>query len=95
MTRVQYFIGAVTVAAVLASTGGCASWGDKQKKGAGVGAHTSEVFTTAQHPGGQWRRGSATATGQLAAVISLGGDAVPRNGTGPGRPRPGRREAGP
>jgi outer membrane protein OmpA-like peptidoglycan-associated protein len=31
-------VAAVTVAVVLASTCGCASWGDKQKKGAGVGA---------------------------------------------------------
>jgi outer membrane protein OmpA-like peptidoglycan-associated protein len=32
------YIAAVTIAAVLGSTYGCASWGDKQKKGAGVGA---------------------------------------------------------
>ena len=38
MKRINYFIVAGTVVAVLASTPGCASWGDKQKKGAGVGA---------------------------------------------------------
>jgi outer membrane protein OmpA-like peptidoglycan-associated protein/AmiR/NasT family two-component response regulator len=38
MKGVNYVIGAVTVAAVLASAAGCASWGDKQKKGTGIGA---------------------------------------------------------
>ena len=38
MKRVNYVIGAVTVAVVLAGASGCASWGDKQKKGTGIGA---------------------------------------------------------
>jgi outer membrane protein OmpA-like peptidoglycan-associated protein len=38
MTRANELVAAVAAAVVLASTSGCASWGDKQKKGAGIGA---------------------------------------------------------
>lgn len=38
MKRVNDLVAALTIALVLASASGCASWGDKQKKGTGIGA---------------------------------------------------------
>jgi len=72
MRRVDYFIAAVTVAAVLACTG-CASWGDKQKKGAGIGAAGGGVVgAVIGHKTGSTARGAiigAVVGGVAGAVI--------------------------
>jgi outer membrane protein OmpA-like peptidoglycan-associated protein len=73
MTRVRYFLVAVTVAAVLATTAGCASWGDKQKKGAGIGAAGGGVVgAVVGHKTGSTARGAiigAVVGGVAGALI--------------------------
>ena len=72
MRRVDYFITAATVAAVVASTG-CASWGDKQKKGAGIGAAGGGVVgAVIGHKTGSTARGAiigAVVGGVAGALI--------------------------
>ena len=72
MRRVDYFIVAMTVAA-LASTGGCASWGDKQKMGAGIGAAGGGVGgAVVGHKTGSTARGAiigAVVGGVAGAII--------------------------
>lgn len=73
MKRVNNLIAAVTVAVVLASTLGCASWGDKQKKGAGIGAAGGGVLgAIIGHKTGSTARGAiigAVVGGAAGAVI--------------------------
>jgi outer membrane protein OmpA-like peptidoglycan-associated protein len=72
MKRVDYFITAATVAAVVASSG-CASWGDKQKKGAGIGAAGGGVVgAVIGHKTGSTARGAiigAVVGGVAGALI--------------------------
>jgi outer membrane protein OmpA-like peptidoglycan-associated protein len=72
MKRVDHFITAATVAAVVASTG-CASWGDKQKKGAGIGAAGGGVVgAVVGHKTGSTARGAiigAVVGGVAGALI--------------------------
>ncbi len=73
MKRVNYFIVAGTVAAVLASTPGCASWGDKQKKGTVIGAGGGGVLgAIIGHKTGSTARGAiigAVVGGAAGALI--------------------------
>ncbi len=63
----------VTVAVVLASTVGCASWGDKQKKGTGIGAAGGGVVgAIIGHKTGSTARGAiigAVVGGAAGAII--------------------------
>jgi outer membrane protein OmpA-like peptidoglycan-associated protein len=72
MKRASYIIAAVTVAVVLA-TSGCASWGDKQKKGAGIGAAGGGVLgAIIGHKTGSTARGAiigAAVGGAAGAII--------------------------
>jgi outer membrane protein OmpA-like peptidoglycan-associated protein len=72
MKRVDYLITAATVAAVVASSG-CASWGDKQKKGAGIGAAGGGVVgAVIGHKTGSTARGAiigAVVGGVAGALI--------------------------
>lgn len=76
MRRVYYFVAVVTVAAaVLASSVGCASWGDKQKKGTGIGAAGGGVVgAVIGHKTG------STARGAIIGTV-VGGALVPSSGT--------------
>lgn len=73
MKRANYVVAAVTVAVVLASTAGCASWGDKQKKGAGIGAAGGGVVgAIIGHKTGSTARGAiigAVVGGAAGAII--------------------------
>jgi outer membrane protein OmpA-like peptidoglycan-associated protein len=73
MKRANDLIAAVTVAVVLASTSGCASWGDKQKKGAGIGAAGGGVLgAIIGHKTGSTARGAiigAVVGGAAGTVI--------------------------
>jgi outer membrane protein OmpA-like peptidoglycan-associated protein len=73
MKRANYLLAAVTVAVVLASTSGCASWGDKQKKGAGIGAAGGGVLgAIIGHKTGSTARGAiigAAVGGAAGAII--------------------------
>lgn len=73
MKRGNHLIAAVTVAVVLASTSGCASWGDNQKKGAGIGAAGGGVLgAIIGHKTGSTARGAiigAVVGGAAGAVI--------------------------
>lgn len=74
MRRVYYFVAVVTVAAaVLASSVGCASWGDKQKKGTGIGAAGGGVVgAVIGHKTGSTARGAiigAVVGGVAGALI--------------------------
>lgn len=73
MKRATYLVAAVTVAVVLASTSGCASWGDKQKKGAGIGAAGGGVVgAIIGHKTGSTARGAiigAVVGGAAGAII--------------------------
>lgn len=74
MRRVYYFVAVVTVAAaVLASSVGCASWGDKQKKGTGIGAAGGGVVGGAVigHKTGSTARGAI-----IGAVVGGGAGAL-------------------
>lgn len=72
MKRVNCSVVVLAVAAVLASTG-CASWGDKQKKGAGIGAAGgAAVGAIIGHKTGSTARGAiigAAVGGAAGAVI--------------------------
>lgn len=73
MKRANDLIAAVTVVLVLTSTFGCASWGDKQKKGAGIGAAGGGVLgAIIGHKTGSTARGAiigAVVGGAAGAVI--------------------------
>jgi outer membrane protein OmpA-like peptidoglycan-associated protein len=73
MKRTNDLIAAVTVAVVLASSSGCASWGDKQKKGAGIGAAGGGVLgAIIGHKTGSTARGAiigAVVGGAAGAII--------------------------
>jgi outer membrane protein OmpA-like peptidoglycan-associated protein len=73
MKRASVLIAAVTVAVVLAGTSGCASWGDKQKKGAGIGAAGGgAVGALIGHKTGSTARGAiigAVVGGAAGAII--------------------------
>lgn len=73
MKRVSEVVATVTVAVVLASAAGCASWGDKQKKGAGIGAAGGAVVgAIIGHKTGSTARGAiigAAVGGAAGAVI--------------------------
>ncbi len=73
MKRANHTIAAVIVAAVLASTVGCASWGDKQKKGTGIGAAGGGVVgAVIGHKTGSTARGAiigAAVGGAAGALI--------------------------
>jgi outer membrane protein OmpA-like peptidoglycan-associated protein len=74
MKRVDYFITAATVAAVVASSG-CASWGDKQKKGAGIGAAGGGVVgAVIGHKTGSTARGAIIGAGGGGVAGALIGD---------------------
>ncbi|MEO5762946.1 MAG: OmpA family protein [Vicinamibacteria bacterium] len=79
MKRIDCFIAAGTVVAVLATTPGCASWGDKQKKGAGVGAAGGGVLgAIIGHKTGSTARGAiigAAVGGAAGALIGRRMDA--------------------
>jgi len=73
MRRANTLIVAVSIAVVLASTSGCASWGDKQKKGAGIGAAGGGVVgAIVGHKTGSTARGAiigAVVGGAAGAII--------------------------
>lgn len=73
MRRVDDLIAAGTIAVLLASTSGCASWGDKQKKGAGIGAAGGGVVgAIIGHKTGSTVRGAiigAAVGGAAGAII--------------------------
>jgi outer membrane protein OmpA-like peptidoglycan-associated protein len=73
MKRVYGLIAVVTVAVVLTSTAGCASWGDKQKKGTAIGAAGGgAVGAIIGHQTGSTARGAiigAVVGGAAGAVI--------------------------
>jgi len=73
MKRVHGLMAVVTVAVVLASTSGCASWGDKQKRGAGIGAAGGGVLgAIIGHKTGSTARGAiigAVVGGAAGAII--------------------------
>lgn len=73
MKRANHTIAAVIVAAVLASSAGCASWGDKQKKGTGIGAAGGGVVgAVIGHKTGSTARGAiigAAVGGAAGALI--------------------------
>ena len=73
MKRTKCVVAAATVVAVLALTSGCASWGDKQKKGAGIGtAGGALVGAIIGHKTGSTARGAiigAVVGGAAGAVI--------------------------
>lgn len=73
MKRANYVVAAVTAAVVLGSTAGCASWGDKQKKGAGIGAAGGGlVGAIIGHKTGSTARGAiigAVVGGAAGAII--------------------------
>ena len=73
MKHAGYVVAALTVALVLASTSGCASWGDKQKKGAGIGAGGGGVLgAIIGHKTGSTARGAiigAVVGGAAGAII--------------------------
>lgn len=72
MKRLEYFVAAATVAALLASAGGCASWGDKQKKGTGIGgAGGAVVGAVIGHKTGSTARGAiiGAAVGGVAGAL--------------------------
>jgi outer membrane protein OmpA-like peptidoglycan-associated protein len=73
MRRATGLIAAVTLSAALAGTSGCASWGDKQKKGAGIGAAGgAAVGAIIGHQTGSTARGAiigAAVGGTAGAVI--------------------------
>jgi outer membrane protein OmpA-like peptidoglycan-associated protein len=73
MKRASCAIAAVTVAVVLASTSGCASWGHQQKKGAGIGAAGGGVLgAIIGHETGSTARGAiigAVVGGAAGAII--------------------------
>jgi outer membrane protein OmpA-like peptidoglycan-associated protein len=73
MKRANGLIAVVTVAVVLMSTAGCASWGDKQKKGTGIGAAGGGVLgAIIGHKTGSTARGAiigAVVGGAAGAVI--------------------------
>jgi outer membrane protein OmpA-like peptidoglycan-associated protein len=73
MKRAKDLISVVTVAVVLASTSGCASWGDNQKKGAGIGAAGAGVLgAIIGHKTGSTARGAiigAVVGGAAGALI--------------------------
>lgn len=73
MKRASYLMTAVTATVVLASTFGCASWGDKQKKGTGIGAAGGGVLgAIIGHKTGSTARGAiigAVVGGAAGAII--------------------------
>lgn len=73
MRRVDHLIVAGAIAVLLASTSGCASWGDKQKKGAGIGAAGGGVVgAIIGHKTGSTARGAiigAAVGGAAGAII--------------------------
>jgi outer membrane protein OmpA-like peptidoglycan-associated protein len=73
MKRAHALTAAVTVAVVLASTSGCASWGSQQKKGAGIGAASGGVLGgVIGHQTGSTARGAiigAVVGGAAGAII--------------------------
>lgn len=73
MKRANDLIAAVTVAVVLASISGCASWGSQQKKGAGIGAAGGGVLgAVIGHKTGSTARGAiigAVVGGAAGAII--------------------------
>jgi outer membrane protein OmpA-like peptidoglycan-associated protein len=73
MKSARDLIATVTVAFVLAGTSGCASWGDKQKKGTGIGAAGGGVIgAIIGHKTGSTARGAligAVVGGAAGAVI--------------------------
>ncbi len=73
MTRTRNVIAAVAVAAVLAGSSGCASWGEQQKKGGGIGAAAGGVLgAIIGHKTGSTARGAiigAVVGGAAGAVI--------------------------
>jgi outer membrane protein OmpA-like peptidoglycan-associated protein len=73
MKRANGLIAVVTVAVVLMSTAGCASWGDKQKKGTAIGAAGGgAVGAIIGHQTGSTARGAiigAVVGGAAGAVI--------------------------
>ena len=72
MKRHADLIAAVSLAVVLASTSGCATWGDKQKKGAGIGAAGGAVLgAIIGHETGSTARGAI-----IGAVVGGAGGAV-------------------
>jgi len=73
MKHANDLIAAMTVAVVLASTSGCASWGSQQKKGAGIGAAGGGVLgAVIGHKTGSTARGAiigAVVGGAAGAII--------------------------
>jgi len=73
MRHINHFIVAGTLVAVLASTPGCACWGDKQKKGTGIGAASGGVLgAIIGHKTGSTARGAiigAAVGGAAGALI--------------------------
>ncbi len=73
MKRINHLVATLTVAAVVTASPGCASWGDKQKKGTGIGAAGGGVLgAIIGHKTGSTARGAiigAVVGGAAGALI--------------------------
>ncbi|HVR70688.1 MAG TPA: OmpA family protein [Vicinamibacteria bacterium] len=79
MNRMTYLVSGATLAAVLASTAGCASWGENQKKGTGIGAAGgAAVGAVIGHKTGSTARGAIIGAVVGGAAGALIGDRMDR-----------------